>query len=365
MASFRAKYPGKAIWTTYFLVSAPIRLVFIALYHLPPSLRQHPKWTWHQAVGNAALRMWFVFASTIEIVPPKSLEPGSDKDSWAIIEPAAPEFYCDVLDDTEIRPTKIGGMWYTTPYSKETHQDKPVVLHFHGGAYVLGGCRPSDAASWGPTNLSKQLDALVFCPQYRLASHPKGRFPAAFQDAVTSYMYLLDLGIPASSIIFSGDSAGGNLALALLRYVTSNDILPSPGAVLLWSPWLDLSADWDTFATERLGKTDYIPPILGHWALRVFKPESIDVNNPYISPLKSPFSVKAPIFIQSGSGEVLCADSRAFKDAMKQISGNIVEMVELDNAPRKSLHVPELSLACIPRPNITCPLFLLTFSQYV
>jgi alpha/beta hydrolase fold len=59
---------------------------------------------------------------------------------------------------------------------------------------------------------------LVRCAQYRLSSHPGGRFPAALQDAVTSFQHLLDLGVPALQIILSDDSAGGHLALSLLRY---------------------------------------------------------------------------------------------------------------------------------------------------
>jgi acetyl esterase/lipase len=122
--------------------------------------------------------------------------------------PAPKEFYREVLEDPEIKPAVIGGMWYNTPYVAGKHevQGRRVVLHFHGGAYVVGGYRPKEGGIWGPGNLAKRFGAFVFCPQYRLSSLPNGRFPAALQDAVTSYKFLLDLGIPASSIILSGDS---------------------------------------------------------------------------------------------------------------------------------------------------------------
>jgi len=336
MVPFRAKYPGKALWTTYFIVTAPIRLIFMLIYYLPRPLRQNSQWSWHQAIANSAFRMWFSFASTIEIVPPKSLEAGPDKDSWASLNPAPKEFYREILDDADIKPAVIGGMWYNTPYiaGSPEGQGKRVVLHFHGGAFVLGGVRPKEGGNWGPSNLAKRLNAFVFCPQYRLSSYPNGRFPAALQDAVTSYKFLLDLGIPASSIILSGDSAGGNIALALLKYVTSQkDILPSPAAILLWSPWVDLTSDWDDFSTDKRGKADYVPPILGHWALRVFKPASLPADHPYISPLHSPFPVDVPIWITCGSIESLRPEIKAFEEKMKAIPGNIVELLEVENAP--------------------------------
>lgn len=78
----------------------------------------------------------------------------------------------------------------------------------------------------------------VFMPQYRLSSHADCQFPAALQDAVTSYSYLTqELGVPGSKIILSGDSAGGNLVLALLRYLadyTERLALQVPSAAWLW-----------------------------------------------------------------------------------------------------------------------------------
>jgi acetyl esterase/lipase len=56
----------------------------------------------------------------------------------------------------------------------------------------------------GTGNVDQEMSGLAFCPQYRLASYPKSQFPAALQDAVSSYNYLLELGIPATKIIFSG-----------------------------------------------------------------------------------------------------------------------------------------------------------------
>ena len=68
---------------------------------------------------------------------------------------------------------------------------------------------------WGPDILAKHMSGLTFRPQYRLSSHLSSQFPVVLQDAVSSYIYLLELRITAPQIIFSRDSAGGNLALTL------------------------------------------------------------------------------------------------------------------------------------------------------
>ncbi|RYP67535.1 hypothetical protein DL771_007185 [Monosporascus sp. 5C6A] len=87
--------------------------------------------------------------------------------------------------------------------------------------------------------LQSSPGSVVLCPEYRLCSLQGGRFPAALQDAVTTYAYLVnELQIPASDIVLSGDSAGAHLALGLLRYINAHqDTFPEPAAMLLWSPW--------------------------------------------------------------------------------------------------------------------------------
>lgn len=99
---------------------------------------------------------------------------------------------------------------------------------------------------WGPEVLAKHMSGLDFYPQYQFASHPNSRFPAALQDAVSSFNYRLKLGIPAFRITFSGDSAGGNLALALLQYAKAQRMLPYLRYSLFWSRWLDLAASRET-----------------------------------------------------------------------------------------------------------------------
>ena len=334
MKSIRSRQPGKAIWTIFFIISLPVRLAFFLLYFIPSGLRQHPKWTYRQALGTALLKSWFTFASIVEFHTPCSLEPGPEKDRFVGMNPAKSTLYRGILlRDKDIRPKKIGGMWYPKLYNVREGKEKIVVLHFHGGAYVLGGCRPREGG-WGPDLLAKNLSAYVFCPQYRLASNPLGRFPAPLQDAVTSYHYLLEIGISPSQIIVSGDSAGGNLAVVLLRYLSDHtNVLPNPMAALLWSPWLDLTRSPNSLERHKNSRIDYIPTHLLEWALRSYIPSSMDAKDQYLSPLYHQFSTKVPIFMQCGTVEVLYDEQLSFFRRMEEVAGNRVEILELQNAP--------------------------------
>src|SRR4030095_10744171 len=85
-----------------------------------------------------------------------------------------------------------------------------------------------------------RMNATAFVPAYRLA--PEHPFPAALEDALSSYQYLLyDRGIAANRLVLAGDSAGGGLALSL-ALALKDEGLPQPAAIVVFSPWTDLAA---------------------------------------------------------------------------------------------------------------------------
>lgn len=128
---------------------------------------------------------------------------------------------------------------------------KKIAIHFHGGAFVLGGCRPKEGG-WGPDMFARKLSGFSLMPQYRLTSNSSTRFPTAMQDGLTAYMYLLGQGVSPKDIVLSGFSAGANLVVALVRYLTEEKgFLPLPRMSLLWSPWLDLRTPAEVFETHR------------------------------------------------------------------------------------------------------------------
>lgn len=130
------------------------------------------------------------------------------------------------------------------------------------------------------------LKAKVFSLSYRLSSNPACQFPAALQDAVTAYQHLVDLRTDAKKIISAGDSAGGNLAIALLRCIENNEgILPPPLAAVIGSPWLDFASAFDLASVDqhKSSFTDYLPGNLTAWGAKAYAPAPMRVDNPRLS----------------------------------------------------------------------------------
>ncbi|BGP18273.1 hypothetical protein JCM10213_007904 [Rhodosporidiobolus nylandii] len=180
-----------------------------------------------------------------------------------------------------------------------------VLLYTHGGAYTLLSPKTHRPLV---VQLAKELNCRALSVDYRLS--PETRFPGGLLDAVNAYFYLTeDLGIPASNIIVGGDSAGGNLAVALMMYLRDEG-LPQVGGAVLLSPWVDMTAslgswdenkDYDYLSAPIRG--DVLSPprlFLGH-----DEHDSL-VHTAYVSPaLSASLASLPPLLIHSGGVEVL------------------------------------------------------------
>ncbi|MCO5249123.1 MAG: alpha/beta hydrolase, partial [Chitinophagales bacterium] len=145
---------------------------------------------------------------------------------------------------------------------------------------------------------------------YRKA--PEDPFPAALEDAKTVYQQLLDDGY--KNIIVSGDSAGGGLSLALTMELI-REKKPLPHALVLLSPWTDLTSSGDS--VKRKAAVD---PLIGPELLEVFAEKYAAgqaLDNPLISPLFGDFHNFPPTLIQVGTDEVLLDDSVRLAKKMK------------------------------------------------
>jgi acetyl esterase/lipase len=174
----------------------------------------------------------------------------------------------------------------------------------------------------------------IFCPQYRLSTLPVSKtsnpFPAAFQDSITSYLYLLNhLNIPPENIIISGDSAGGNLAIALLRYISEYGAhvgLPAPSSALLWSPWTNPADTSGSYVYDnRNYATDYLSPPFTSWGTKAYAGEAGEqvLSQPYISHKNQTFKTEVPMWVNAGSGEILYFDVVDWAEKMKEAGNNV------------------------------------------
>ena len=319
--------PWKAIYSLLVLTFTMVKMPFYIAYYSFPSLRQHPRWTFQQALMNKIFRIFLYHAAIVEVRTPLNSRADMEKDSSVHMRPPPSETFRGNTQDLDIKPVVVEGFWYPNTYQKGDETKYNIVLHFHGGGYAM--CEGSKGDSgYAASLLVNNCAGKVLFPSYRLASNQGGRYPAALQDAITSYKYLLDLAIPPSKIILSGDSAGANLAIGLLRFINENDfVLPSPSSLLLWSPTTDLEAAQSprNINNNRHSGTDFLPGEFAAWGAVGLIKDTPYHAGPYFTPKNHPFSTNVPIWIQLGGLEILYDDGIEFAENMRH-QGNAVEL---------------------------------------
>jgi epsilon-lactone hydrolase len=140
------------------------------------------------------------------------------------------------------RPADVRGEWVIPTVDSQV---RTVIYYLHGGAYVAGSPAMYRTLTGA---FCRRCDARVFALDYRLA--PEHRFPAALNDAVAGYRWLLAAGTRAQEIVIAGDSAGGGLALSTLLALRDAG-LPLPAGAVLIGPWVDLAAPDASSRGER------------------------------------------------------------------------------------------------------------------
>ncbi|KAK3361830.1 Alpha/Beta hydrolase protein [Lasiosphaeria ovina] len=337
------------ILSTYFyaLLVSPLLLshfVFNILLCVPPWTRPTREWSFSQAARTRLVRLLLLCWSLTGSGDRLTLQPGREGNRFEVMRPRPRKQYKGVLVDAAVQPTDLGATWTPArpPPATLVGPDVVVALHLHGGGYAIGSGRDKDTGYLAKTFLRHLGCTHVCTPQYRLSSGGRAnRFPAALQDALTAYLCLVrDKGIPARQIILSGDSAGANVVLGLLRYMhehgegagDGSEVLgaaavPPPGAVALWSPWVDVGGALrlDMRASPNYA-TDYLHREFGRWgAATVSGYGAVDAGGPWLAPLLHPFKLAAdvPMFVHAGEREVLYDDIKLFSERYGDIGWNV------------------------------------------
>jgi acetyl esterase/lipase len=184
------------------------------------------------------------------------------------------------------------------------------IFYLHGGAYVVGS-----AVGWSgfAAALSRAADARVLLIDFRLA--PEHPHPAALDDALTAYRWLVETTSPQAHTVVAGESAGGGLALALLTALhDAGDDLPA--AAVLISPWVDMTltaaslddrADLDPF-TSRAGLEMNVGAYL----------QGQDPKAPSASPLFADLTGLPPTLILVGTNDALLDDATRLNDLARR-----------------------------------------------
>ena len=210
-----------------------------------------------------------------------------------------------------------------------------VILYLHGGGYSLGSL---DSHRRLVAHLSSEARARVLNVDYRLA--PEHPYPAAVDDAVAAYRWLLGQGVSADRIAISGDSAGGGLTLAtLLALKDAGD--PLPAAAVPLSPWTDLEGTGESMRTRAAADLMIQPARLKETA--DLYANGADLRQPQLSPLHGDYAGLPPLLIQVGDAEVLLDDATRVA-AIAEAAGVDVTLEVWDEMP----HVFQAFVGLLP-----------------
>lgn len=238
-----------------------------------------------------------------------------ERRAWDSLEAAGPSLRCVAV--TSSRRDGIRHITFS-PQALDTSGRR--ILYLHGGAFAYGSQRSHGELV---AELALAAQARVSFPLYRLA--PEHPFPAALDDATAAYRALLAEGVPPSSIVVAGDSAGGNLALSLLLGLRDRGE-PLPAAAVLISPWVDLSARGGSI--ERHQPFDWAEPwIFDRWASSYLG--ATPASTPYASPARASLQGLPPLFVAVGTAEMLFDQVVALVEAARRAGTD----ARLDSTP--------------------------------
>jgi monoterpene epsilon-lactone hydrolase len=236
--------------------------------------------------------------------------------------------------DIKAEPVAANGVrseWTSSPDADPSR----VVLYFHGGGYVIGSL---DSHRHMVAEIGRAARARTLAIDYRLA--PEHPFPAAVDDAIDAYRFLLSRGVQPSGITIAGDSAGGGLVVAAMVAIREAG-LPQPACGWPISPWVDMEAIGGSMSSKAA--TD--PTVQQAGILDMAKLYLKDANprSPLAAPIYADLRGLAPLLIQVGAAETLLDDAIR----LAQVAGAADVAVDLQVWP-EMIHVwhiyyPELA----------------------
>lgn len=186
--------------------------------------------------------------------------------------------------------------------------DPRALLYLHGGGYVAGSIR--FAKGFGGV-LASRTQVRTLCLAYRLA--PEHPFPAAAEDALAAYRYLLAQGYAPDCITLTGESAGGGLLVALCLRLKEEG-LPLPGRMIPISPWVDLTLGGESLEANRRADVCLTREELAGFAA-VYAPGL--ERDPLVSPVFGDLTGLPPCCIYVGGDEILLDDARLLADRLR------------------------------------------------
>jgi acetyl esterase/lipase len=217
--------------------------------------------------------------------------------------------------NVSVREAMLGGVPVVEVTPPNYKDDRTVLLHVHGGGFVLGSAKSSLGAD---VLMSLATGKRSISIDYTVA--PRGNWRTVTDQVVAVYKAVLALGYAPHAIGLYGDSAGGNIVPASV-FKLRDQALPLPGALVLLSPCVDLNLNGDTETTLREADPA-LDFALNQAFLAAYAPAE-EYRNPYVSPIYGDFSKGfPPVLIQAGTKELVLSDAVRLFQAVKTSGGS-------------------------------------------
>lgn len=217
--------------------------------------------------------------------------------------------------DVRCDPVDAGGVpaeWITTPGVVAER----VIYYLHGGGYVMGSINTHREMV---SRLSRAASARVLIIDYRLA--PENPFPAAVDDSLSAYRWLLSVGVDPARLVIAGDSAGGGLTVAtLISLRDAGESLPQAGICL--SPWVDLECVGECMVT-RAERDPVLSRDISLMLAKAYLGDT-DPRTPLASPIYADLTGLPPLLIQVGTAEVLFDDATRLADHARAAGVDVI-----------------------------------------
>jgi len=234
-----------------------------------------------------------------------SMPSPDDRDGWMKIKAAVDMQYSAAVArfagslHSSADTIKVGEATIHVATPHKTFDPARAYLDLHGGALVFGG---GEACLAGARMQADQHGVLCYGVDYRMP--PEHPYPAALDDCVAAYRYILERHAPAD-IVVGGRSAGGNLAAALMLRARDEG-LPMPSGLVLLSPQADLTESGDSFETNRM--VDVVLPG-SLMSSNLLYANGADLKHPYVSPLFGDLKGLPATFLQTGTRDLFLSNT--------------------------------------------------------
>ena len=218
-------------------------------------------------------------------------------ESWSVLtsEPGG-------VDYIETEAAGVSAMWAIP----KACADDRVVIGLHGGGFATGSMYTHRKLF---AHIAKAVGARGLIVNFRRT--PEHPYPAAVDDAIAAYRWLLDQGIKANHIAFAADSAGGGLSVTTLLHARERG-LPAPAAAMLMSPWLDVELTGESWTTNASKETLFKRKESVDRLTNMYLGAESNRRNPLVNPFYADLADLSPVYVQVGGHEVLLDDSRRF-----------------------------------------------------